>query len=67
MTTTRLLYLHDLPSLSPVFRSGPPFVIRSVIIGCVCPGLKMTDLNEKEFGGERGGHSIAPKTKSASP
>jgi len=53
------LCLHDLSSLSPkprfFARSGPPFVIRSVLIGWGCPGSKMVDLtNKTEFGGERG-------------
>jgi len=55
-----ILCLHDLPSLSPKVRyfarSGPPFVIRSVLIGWGCPGLQMVDLSERENGlwGERG-------------
>jgi len=60
-TTTEILCLHDLPSLSPKLcffvRSGPPFVIRSVLIGWGCPGLQTVDLSEREnidFGGERG-------------
>jgi len=56
-----ILCLHDLPSLSPKLRyfarSGPPFVIRSVLIGWGCPGLQMVDLSEREnglWGRERG-------------
>jgi len=30
--------------------SGPPFVIRSVLIGWGCPGLQMVDLSERENG-----------------
>ena len=40
---------------TPFYRSGPPFVIRSVLIRWGCPGLQMVNLSEKtEFGGERG-------------
>jgi len=64
--------LLDLPSLSPklcffllflmIFcplfaRSGPPFVIRSVLIGSGSPGLQMVHLSEREngvWGRERG-------------
>jgi len=46
--------LHDLPSLSPKLcffaRSGPPFVIRSVLIGWGWPGLQMVALSERENG-----------------
>jgi len=56
-----ILCLHDLPSLSPKLRyfarSGPPFVIRSVLIGWGCPGLQLVDLSEREnglWGRERG-------------
>ena len=48
-----ILCLHDFPSLSPltsVARSGPPFVIRSVLIGWGCPGLPMVDLSERNNG-----------------
>ena len=51
--------LHDLPSLSPKLRyfarPGPPFVIRSVLIGWGCPDYKWwTCASEKtDFGGER--------------
>jgi len=50
----KILCLHDLPPLSPklryLARSGPPFVIRSLLIGWGCPGLKMVDLSERENG-----------------
>ena len=39
------------------FSLGLPFVVRSVLIGCECPGLQMVDLSERENGrreGERG-------------
>jgi len=56
-----ILCLHDLPPLSPKLRyfarSGPPFVIRSVIIGWGCPKLQMVDLSAREsglWGRERG-------------
>jgi len=61
-----ILYLHDLRSLSPKVRyfarPGPPFVIRSVLIGWGwgCPGLQMVDLSEREnrlWGRERGDRS----------
>jgi len=45
------------PKLRYFARSGPPFVIQSVLIGWGCPGLKMVDLSEREnglWGGERG-------------
>jgi len=52
--TFSILCFHDLPSLSPKVRyfarSGPPFVIRSVLIGWGCPGLQMVDLSERENG-----------------
>jgi len=40
-------------------RSGPPFVIRSVLIGRGCPGLQMVDLSERKnrLWGEREGRS----------
>ena len=60
-TCSAILCLHDLPSLSPKLcftaRSGPPFVIRSVLIGWGWPGLQMVDLSEREnrlWGRERG-------------
>jgi len=56
-----ILCLHDLSSLSPKLcffaRSGPPFVIRGVLIGWGWPGLQMVDLSEREnrlWGRERG-------------
>jgi len=56
-----ILCLHDLPFLSPKLhyfaRSGPPFVIRSVLIEWGYPGLQMVDLSEREnglWGRERG-------------
>jgi len=56
-----ILCLHDILSLSPKLsffaRSGPPFQIRSVLIGLGCPKLQMVDLSEREnrlCGGGRG-------------
>jgi len=61
IVTKWTLCLHDLPSLFPKLlyfaRSGPPFVIRSILIGWGCPGLQMVDLSEREnglWGRERG-------------
>jgi len=60
-TNMAILCLHDLPSLPLKLcffaRSGPPFVIRSVLIGWGCPGLQIVDLSEREngfWGRERG-------------
>ena len=60
-TVNAILCLHDLPSLSHKLcffaRSGPPFVIRSVLIGWGCSGFQMVDLSEREnrlWGRERG-------------
>jgi len=47
----------SLPQLRYFARTGPPFVIRSVLIGWGCPGLQMVDLSEREnglWGRERG-------------
>jgi len=56
-----ILCLHDLSSLSPKLRyfarSGPPFVIRSVLIRWGWLGLQILDLSEREnglWGRERG-------------
>ena len=44
-------------SLSPKLRffnrSGPPFIIRSVLFGWGCPGLQMADLPERPNASER--------------
>jgi len=52
--TFLILCLHDLPSLSPKLYyfdcSGPPYVIRSVLIGWGCPGLQLVDLTERGNG-----------------
>ena len=49
-----ILCLHDPLSLSPKLRfftrSGPSFVIRSVLIGWGCLGSQMVDLSERENG-----------------
>ena len=45
------------PKVRFLARSGPPFVIRSVLVGWGCPGLQMVDLSEQEnglWGRERG-------------
>ena len=45
------------PNLRFFARSGPPFVIRSVLIRLGCSGLQMVDLSEREngvWGRERG-------------
>jgi len=47
-------------------RSGPPFIIRSVLIGWGLPGLQMVDLSEREngiWGRERGDRANTELTR----